>query len=44
MHKSFIGKHERKETLKWLSCRWEDNIRMDLNGTRVGRCGLDASG
>jgi len=24
--------------------RWEDNIRIDLMGNRVGRCGVDASG
>jgi hypothetical protein len=24
--------------------RWEDNIRMDLNGNVVGRFGVDASG
>jgi hypothetical protein len=24
--------------------RWEDNVRMDLRGNRVGMCRLDASG
>jgi hypothetical protein len=24
--------------------RWEDNIRMDIGGNMVGRCGMDACG
>jgi hypothetical protein len=39
-----VGKPEGKRPLERHRCRCEDNIRMDLNGNRVGMCGLDSSG
>jgi hypothetical protein len=33
-----------KRPLERHTRRWEDNIIIELNGNRVGRCGLDASG
>jgi hypothetical protein len=38
-----IGKSEGKITFGRKSRIWEDNIRMDHRGNRVGSCGLDAS-
>jgi hypothetical protein len=38
-----VGKPKEKRLIGRRRRRWEDNIRMDLNGNRVGRCGLDAS-
>jgi hypothetical protein len=35
------GKSEWKRQLGRPRRRWEDNIRIDLNGNRVGRCGVD---
>ena len=38
MHKVLVGKPERKRPLGRPRCRWEDNIKMDLQ--EVGRgCG-----
>ena len=38
VHKVLVGKHEGKRQLGRPSCRWEDNIKMDLQ--EVGRgCG-----
>ena len=30
MHTVLVGKHEGKKALGGPSCRWEDNIKMDL--------------
>jgi hypothetical protein len=38
-----VGKRERKRQLGRPSRGW-DNIRIDLRGNYVRRCGLDASG
>jgi hypothetical protein len=42
-YKIFVGKTEGKRPLGRPSCRWEDNIRIDVREIRGG-CGLDASG
>jgi hypothetical protein len=39
-----VGKREGKSPVEISRCRWEDNIRIDLKGKRVGKCELDTSG
>jgi hypothetical protein len=39
-----VGKPEGKEQLGRTRRRWEDNIRIDLNGNILGKCGIDSSG
>jgi hypothetical protein len=41
-YKIFVGKPEGKTPKP--RCRWEDNVRMDLQGKGMRRFGLDASG
>jgi hypothetical protein len=36
----FVGKPEGKRPLERATCRWEDNIQMDLR-ERMRWCGLD---
>jgi hypothetical protein len=43
-YKIFVGKPEGKRSLGIPGHIWEDNIRLDLRGSKVGRRGLDASG
>ena len=38
-----VGKPEGKRTLGSSRCRWEDNIKMDLQEVRCGGHGLDRS-
>jgi hypothetical protein len=38
------GKPEVKIPVGISWCRWKDNIEMDLNRNRVGRCGMDSFG
>jgi hypothetical protein len=38
---NLIGKSEGRKPLGRPWRRWEDNMRMDLNGSRMGKCGLD---
>jgi hypothetical protein len=38
-----VGEPEGKRPLGRPTCKWK-NIRMDLRGSRVGRCELDGSG
>ena len=38
MHRVLVGKPEGKRTLGRPRCRWEDNIKMDLQEV-VGACG-----
>jgi hypothetical protein len=42
--KILVGKPEKKRPLEGPRPRWKSNIRMDLKGNSVGRCGLDSSG
>jgi hypothetical protein len=44
VYRIFIGKPEGKRSRGRPKRRWENNIRVDLRGTNVGRCGLDACG
>jgi len=44
MHYAWERKPEGKRPLGRSRRRWEDNVRMDLRGNRVGMCRLDASG
>jgi hypothetical protein len=39
-----VGKPVAKRPLGRKRFRWEDNIRMDLKGNRMGGCGLNSSG
>jgi hypothetical protein len=39
-----VGKPEGKRPLTRPRRKWDDNNIMDLNGNRVGRCGLDSFG
>jgi hypothetical protein len=41
-HEIVVGNSEGRRSLGRPRCIWEDDIRMGLNGSRVGRCGLDA--
>jgi hypothetical protein len=43
-YRILVGKLEGKLPLGRPRHRWEDNIRMDLKGNRMRRCGLDATG
>jgi hypothetical protein len=40
-YKILVGNLKGRE-LEKRSCRWDDNIRIDLGGNRMVRCGLDA--
>jgi hypothetical protein len=44
MHKILVGKPEGKRPLVRRRGRWDDNIRMDLRETGMGKCGLDTFG
>jgi len=37
-----VGKTEGKRPLRIHKVKWEDNIKMDLMGNRVGNCGLNS--
>jgi len=39
VYRVLVGKPEGKRPLERLRCRWEDNIKMDLQG--VGCGGMD---
>jgi hypothetical protein len=39
-----VVKREGMRQLERPKHLWEDNIRMNLKRSRVGRCGLDSSG
>jgi len=42
-YRVLIGKRDKKEPLAGPRCRWEDNIKMDLQTVGAGH-GLDFSG
>jgi len=42
--KILVRKPEGMRPLRRCRHTWEDNIRMDLRGSRVGKCGLGAPG
>jgi hypothetical protein len=42
-HSILVEKAEWKRPIGRPRRRWEDNIRMDVNGNRVVVCGLDSS-
>jgi hypothetical protein len=44
MFRFLVGKPEVKRPLCRLRCRWEDNIKMDLNELRCEGYGLDWAG
>jgi len=39
-----VGKLEEKRPLGIPRCRWEDDIKTDLQGSRLWGCGLDRAG
>jgi hypothetical protein len=41
VHRVLVRKAEEKKRLGRPSCRWEDNIKLDLLGSGVGEHGLD---
>jgi len=41
--KILVGKPERKRPIERPKHIWKDNIRRDLKGNMVGRCGLDST-
>jgi len=43
-YKILVGRPEGKRSLGRPRRRWEDNIRMKLKETGVGRCEMDSSG
>jgi hypothetical protein len=43
-YKILVRKPEGKKPLGKPRRRWEDNIKIDFFGNRVGGCGLDSSG
>ena len=43
IYRVLVGKPEGKRTLGSSRCRWEDNIKMDLQEVRCGGHGLDRS-
>ena len=44
VYKVLVGKPEEKRPLGKPRCRWEDNIKMDLQEVGGGGHGLDRSG
>ena len=44
VHKVLVGKPEGKRPLGRPRCRWEDNIKMDLQEVGKGLWGLDGVG
>ena len=44
VYRVLVGKHEGKRTLGRPRCRWEDNIKMDLQEVGCGEYGLDGAG
>jgi hypothetical protein len=43
-YRFFVGKSRGKKPFERSRRAWEDGIRKDLRGSRVGSCGLDACG
>jgi hypothetical protein len=43
-YKGLVRKPVGKRLLGRPRRRWEDNIKMDLKGNRMGECGLRSSG
>jgi hypothetical protein len=41
VYRVLVGKPGRKRSLGRPRCRWEDNIKMDLEEVRCGGYGLD---
>ena len=44
VHRVSVGKPEGKRPLRRRRCRWEDNIKMDLQEVGSGGGGLDGVG
>ena len=44
VHRVLVGKPEGKRPLGRRRCRWEDNIKMELQEVGGGLCGLDGVG
>jgi hypothetical protein len=44
VYKVLMGEPEGKRPLRRPRCRWEDNIRMDLQEVGCGGSGLDLAG
>ena len=44
VYRILVGKAERKSPLGRPRCRWEDNIKMDLQVSGMWGCGLDRAG
>ena len=44
VHRILMGKSERRRPLGRLRRRWEDNIKMDLQGSGMWGYGLDRAG
>jgi hypothetical protein len=44
VYKVLVGKPEEKRPLGRPRCRWEDNIRMDLRGSKMWEYRLDPAG
>ena len=44
VYRVFVGKPEGKRPLGRPGCRWEDNIKMELQEVECGGHGLDRAG
>ena len=44
IYRVLVGKPEGKRPLERPRCRWEDNIKMDLQQSRMWECGLERAG
>jgi len=44
VYRVLVGKPEGKRPIRRPRCRWEDNIKMDIQEVVIWECGLDRAG